>query len=64
MSPDGSSKFATCIGSYIARFEYLTAMKIHVVVFWIVTPCNDVAGYQCFIGPSVLELRLEDPPKH
>jgi hypothetical protein len=28
-----------------ARFEFLTAMTIQVVVFLVVTPCNDVVGY-------------------
>jgi len=23
-------------------------MKIHVVVFWVVTPCSDMVGYQRF----------------
>jgi len=31
-----------------------------VKVFWVVTPCSDVAGYQCFRGhnPENLNLRL------
>jgi hypothetical protein len=28
------------------RFEVLKAMKFKVAVFWIVTPCSDVVGYQ------------------
>jgi len=24
------------------RFEVLTTMEIHIVVFWIITPCSDV----------------------
>jgi len=31
-----------------ARFEVFTAMKIKVAVFWVVTTCNDVVGYQSF----------------
>jgi hypothetical protein len=29
-------------------------MKIQVMVFWAVTPCSDVVGYQHFGGPSCL----------
>jgi hypothetical protein len=29
----------------VARFEVFTAMKIHVNVFGVVTPCSDVVGY-------------------
>jgi hypothetical protein len=29
-----------------ARVEFFTAMKIRVVVFWVVTPLIDVLGYQ------------------
>jgi len=29
-----------------ATFEVFTAMKIQVVVFWIVMPCSDVVGYE------------------
>jgi len=28
--------------------EVSTAMKIQVVVFWVVTPCSTVVGYQRF----------------
>jgi hypothetical protein len=34
----------TCI--YDARFEVFTAMKIQVVVFWVVTLCSVVVVYQ------------------
>jgi len=29
-------------------------MKIQVAVFWVVTSCSDVVGYQRFGGPSCL----------
>jgi len=29
---------------------------IQVDVFWLVTPCSDVAEYQCFWGPCSLHL--------
>jgi hypothetical protein len=32
-------------------FEALTAMKIHVEVFWVVTQYSVVVGYQRFRGP-------------
>jgi hypothetical protein len=34
--------------SYVsaAKFEVFTAVKIHVEVFWVVTPCSVVVGYQ------------------
>jgi len=32
------------------------AMKIQFVVFWVVTPCNDVVGYQRFGGSCCLHL--------
>jgi hypothetical protein len=34
-------------------------MKIHVEVFWIVTPCGIVVGYQRFGGPCCLHLQGE-----
>jgi hypothetical protein len=33
-----------------AGLEILAAMEIHDVVFWVVTPCSDVVGYQRFEG--------------
>jgi uncharacterized membrane protein YpjA len=32
----------------LARFEVFMVMKIPVVVFWVLTPSNDVLGYQHF----------------
>jgi hypothetical protein len=40
------------------KLESFTAMKIHVVVFWITTLCSDV-GYQHFKGPCCLHLQGE-----
>jgi hypothetical protein len=31
-----------------ARFEAFTAVTFQVMVFWVVTPCSVVVGYQCF----------------
>jgi len=32
-------------------FEAFTAVMFQVEVFWVVTPCNVVVGYQRFRGP-------------
>jgi hypothetical protein len=32
--------------------EVFTVMKIQVMVFWVMTPCNDVVGYQRFGEPG------------
>jgi hypothetical protein len=42
-----------------ATFEVFTAMNIQVVVFWVVTPCSDVIGYQRFGGPCCLHRQGE-----
>jgi len=34
------------------RFEFSTAMKIPVMVFWVGTPCRYMVGYQHFRGPQ------------
>jgi len=30
------------------RFDTFITMKIHIVVFWVMTPCTDVVEYHCF----------------
>jgi hypothetical protein len=40
-------------------FDVFTAMKFQVEVFWVVTPCNFVVGYQLFEGPNRLLLQGE-----
>jgi hypothetical protein len=42
-----------------ARFEVFTAVIFHVEVFWVVTPCNVVLGYQRFGGPCCVHLQGE-----
>jgi len=32
---------------------------IQVMVFWVMTPCSDVAGYQHFNGPWCCHLRVK-----
>jgi hypothetical protein len=43
------------------RREVLKAMRIQVAFFWVVTPCSDVAGYQCFgrLAASIFGLKME-----
>jgi len=45
----------------LARFEVFIAVKIQVVVFWVMMPCSDVLGYHCFMGPcaSIFRVKLE-----
>jgi hypothetical protein len=43
--------------TFSERFEVFTAVKIQIVVFWVVTPYSDVVGYQHFGGPYSLHLR-------
>jgi hypothetical protein len=35
-----------------ARFEVFTAVKVELVVFWLLAPCGMVVGYQSFRGPE------------
>jgi hypothetical protein len=42
---------------HVAGFEVLTAVMLQVEVFWVVTPCNIVVGYQCFGGQRCLYLQ-------
>jgi len=30
------------------RLEIFAAVKIRVMVFWVMTPCSNVVGHQCF----------------
>jgi hypothetical protein len=39
------------------RFQVLMALTIQVEVFWVVTPCSVVVGYQRFGGPFYLHLQ-------
>jgi hypothetical protein len=41
------------------RLKVFMAMKIQVMVFWVLTPCSDVVGYQIFRGPYYLQLQGE-----
>jgi hypothetical protein len=36
--------------SRLMRPEVHTAVKMSMLVFWVVTPCGHVVGYQCFGG--------------
>jgi hypothetical protein len=41
----------------VLRFDVLTAVKIQVEGFWVVTPCSAVVGYKLFGGPCCLHLQ-------
>jgi len=34
----------------------MQVVKFHIEVFWVVTPCSVVVGYQHFGGPRCLQL--------
>jgi hypothetical protein len=40
---------------YNLSFQAFIVMMIQVEVFWVVTPCSVVVGYQCFRGPCCLQ---------
>jgi hypothetical protein len=44
----------------LVRFEDFTATKFEVVVFWFVTSCRDMVGYQRLGGQRRLHLQGED----
>jgi hypothetical protein len=41
-------------------FDVLTAVKMSIVVFRVLTPCDLVGGYQCFGGTYRLHLQGDD----
>jgi len=45
------------IQSSRVSFEAYKAVIFQVEVFWVVTPCSVVIGYQRFRGPCILHLR-------
>jgi hypothetical protein len=42
-----------------ASFDVPTAVKIQVEIFWVVTSCSVVVGYQCFGGLRCFHLKSE-----
>jgi peptidoglycan biosynthesis protein MviN/MurJ (putative lipid II flippase) len=40
-----------------ARHEIFTAMRIHIVVFWVMTLCGVVIGYKSYGGTCFLRLQ-------
>jgi hypothetical protein len=42
-----------------ASFKAFTAVMFHVEVFWVVTPCSVVVGYQLFRDLCCLRLTLK-----
>jgi hypothetical protein len=51
---------AVCKMKRNEKFEAFTAVKIQVEFLWVVTPCNDVVGYQSFGGPCCRRLQDEN----
>jgi hypothetical protein len=43
-----------------SRLEVFMAVNIQIKVFWIVTPCSDVVGYQRFGGSCCLHVQGEE----
>jgi hypothetical protein len=43
------------------KFEVLTTVKISMLVFWLVTPCELVGRYHCFGGAYCLHLQVVFP---
>jgi len=46
------------------RLGISKAMKIQVMLFWIVMLCSEMVGYQCFRRPCCLCLHLQDWGQH
>jgi hypothetical protein len=44
----------------VKRFAFFTVVKIHALVFRVVTPCGDEVEYKRFGGPCCLLLHLEN----
>jgi hypothetical protein len=43
----------------VAKFEVFTAVKFQIEVFWLVTPCSHVVGYQRSKDPVAFILKME-----
>jgi hypothetical protein len=41
------------------RFAVIMAMKIYMVVFWVMKLCNHISYYHCFVGTSSSLFRVE-----
>jgi hypothetical protein len=39
------------------RFEVFTAVKIEILIFWVVMLCSLIGGYHCFGGTCYLHLQ-------
>jgi hypothetical protein len=66
--PPGFSRTTVLHGVYLSLrpsyntsvgFEFFTALKVQVVVFWVVTSRSDVVGCQRFGGPCCLLLNMD-----
>jgi hypothetical protein len=45
--------------NYCKSFKAFMVMMFQVEIFWVVTPCNVVVGYQCFRGPYCFYIQGE-----
>jgi hypothetical protein len=39
------------------RFEFLMAIKMWILVFWVVIACRILGGYQCFEGMHCIHVQ-------
>jgi hypothetical protein len=66
-NPFAANDHQPTLAYYIDRFEVLTAVKMLIVVFWVVTPCSLVGGYQRLGGTYSFHFQgikwLYVPPK-
>jgi len=42
--------------SLSVRYEVFTALKVHVKIFWVVTPCHGVTIQKTLMGKSLIAL--------
>jgi len=48
----------------VVRLQIFMVVKIHIAVFWIMSPCNDMVGYQCFGEPCCPHFHIGILPYH
>jgi MFS superfamily sulfate permease-like transporter len=44
---------------FVFSLNRVNAYKVQVAVFWVVMPCSEMVGYQCFREPCCLHLQGE-----
>lgn len=60
VTKSGHQSQTECQGEGALPFALYNGDSLHVVVFWVMTPCSDMVGQQCFRGPCFLHLQGED----